>query len=113
MGRRSKVCRPFFAGEQIFMVIAVATEWGDDFDRFAYYKIEMGKVRESEVVRVAPGGADKFAAQLNGLEADLLIAPKVSDELRSALDNAGVILIAGHSGRADIILKSYLTGTLF
>ena len=99
--------------QEKIMVIAVATEWGDDFDRFACYKIEMGKVRESEVVRVAPGGADKFAAQLNGLEADLLIASKVPDELRDALDNAGVIPIAGHSGRADVVLKSYLAGTLF
>ena len=95
------------------MIIAVATEWGDDFDRFAYYKIEQGKVRESEVVRVAPGGVDKFAAQLNGLEADLLIASKVTDELRDALDDAGVILISGQIGRADVILKAYLEGTLF
>ena len=95
------------------MIIAVATEWGDDFDRFAYYKIEQGKVRESEVVRVAPGGADKFASQLNGLEIDLLIASKVTDEFRDALDNAGVILITGYTGRADGILKSYLSGTLF
>ena len=95
------------------MVIAVATEWGDNFDRFAYYKIEQGKVVESEEVRVAPGGVDKFAAQLNGLEADLLIASKVTDELRDALDSAGVILIAGHTGRADVVLKSYLSGTLF
>ena len=95
------------------MVIAVATEWGDNFDRFAYSKIEQGKVVESEEVRVAPGGVEKFASQLNGLEADLLIASKVTDELRDALDNAGVILISGHTGRADVILKSYLSGTLF
>ena len=95
------------------MIIAVATEWGDNFDRFAYYKIESGKVRENEVVRVAPGGADKFAAQLNGLEADLLIASRVSDSLREALDAAGVILIPNMTGRADSILKSYLAGEMF
>ena len=95
------------------MVIAVSTEWGDNFDRFVYYRIEQGSVREREEVKVAPGGVEKFAAQLNGLEADLLIASKVSDELRDALDDAGVILISGQTGRADVILKAYLEGTLF
>ena len=95
------------------MVIAVSTEWGDDFDRFVYYKIEQGSVREREEVRVAPGGADKFASQLNGLEADLLIASRVPETLRAALDAAGVILITGITGRADSVLKSYLAGEMF
>ncbi len=95
------------------MVIAVSTEWGENFDRFVYYKIEQGSVREREEVRVAPGAAEKFAAQLNGLEADLLIASKVPAELRDALEAAGVILISGINGRADVVLKSYLSGELF
>lgn len=95
------------------MVIAVSTEWGDNFDRFVYYRIEQGSVREREEVKVAPGGVEKFAAQLNGLEADLLIASRVSDSLREALDAAGVILISNMTGRADSILKSYLAGEMF
>ena len=95
------------------MVIAVSTQWGENFDRFAYYKIESGKVREQQEVRVAPGAADEFAAQLNGLEADLLIASRISSELREALDAAGVIVIDNISGRADGVLKAYLEGTLF
>ena len=95
------------------MVIAVSTEWGDNFDRFVYYRIEQGSVREREEVKVAPGGVEKFAAQLNGLEADLLIASRVSDSLREALDAAGVILIPNMTGRADSILKSYLAGEMF
>ena len=95
------------------MVIAVSTEWGDNFDRFVYYRIEQGSVREREEVKVAPGGVEKFATQLNGLEADLLIASRVSDSLREALDAAGVILISNMTGRADSILKSYLAGEMF
>lgn len=95
------------------MVIAVSTEFGENFDRFVYYKIEQGSIREREEVSVAPGGVDKFAAQLNALEADLLIAPRVSSELENALDAAGVILISGITGRADSILKSYLAGEMF
>ena len=95
------------------MVIAVSTEFGDDFDRFVYYKIEQGTIKEREEVRVAPGGAEKFAAQLNGLDADLLIAARVPEELASALDAAGVILISGMTGRADSVLKSYLAGEMF
>ena len=95
------------------MVIAVSTEFGDDFDRFVYYKIEQGNIKEREEVRVAPGGAEKFAAQLNGLDADLLIAARVPEELASALDAAGVILISGMTGRADSVLKSYLAGEMF
>ena len=101
----------FFTGEK--MVIAVSTQWGDDFDRFAYYKIDAGRVREQQEVRVAPGGADKFAAQLNALEVDLLIAAKTPSDLRDALDAAGVLLIDNVSGRADGVLKAYLEGTLF
>ena len=95
------------------MVIAVSTEFGDNFDRFVYYKIEQGNIKEREEVRVAPGGAEKFAAQLNGLEADLLIAARVPEELAVALDAAGVILISGMTGRADSVLKSYLAGEMF
>ena len=95
------------------MVIAVSTEWGENFDRFVYYRIESGNVREREEVRVAPGGVEEFAAQLNGLEADLLISCKVPEELSNALDNAGVILIQGINGRADTVLKSYLAGEMF
>lgn len=95
------------------MVIAVSTEFGENFDRFVYYKIEQGAIREREEVRVAPGGVEKFAAQLNGLEADLLIAQKVTSELEQALDAAGVILISGITGRADSVLKSYIAGEMF
>ena len=95
------------------MVIAVSTEWGENFDRFVYYRIESGNVREREEVRVAPGGAKEFARQLNGLEADLLISCKVPQALCDALEEAGVILIQGKTGRADSILKSYLAGEMF
>ena len=95
------------------MIIAVTTEWGNDFERFAYYRVENGKLKEREEAPVAPGGAEGLAKQLVGLEVDLLLGCQLSGELCQALDEAGVLVIGNlPPERADVTLTGYLDGSL-
>jgi len=95
------------------MVIAVASEFGNDFDRFVCFRIERGEVKSREVARVAPGGASGLARQLVGLEVDLLIAGKIASALARELEESGVMLIRNVEGRADSVMAAYLRGELF
>ena len=95
------------------MMIAVASEFGADFDRFVYFQIERGQVKAREVARVAPGGAAGLVRQLIGLEVDLLIAGRVAPALVRELEEAGVMLIRDVEGRADSVMAAYLRGELF
>ena len=95
------------------MMIAVSSEFGADFDRFVYFRIERGQVKMREVARVAPGGASALARQLIGLEIDMLIAGRIAPSLVRELDEAGVMLIRDVEGRADSVMAAYLRGELF
>ena len=95
------------------MMIAVASEFGADFDRFVYFQIERGEVKAREVAPVAPGGARGLVRQLVGLEVDLLIAGRIAPELVRELEESGVMLIRDVEGRADSVMAAYLRGELF
>ncbi len=94
------------------MIIAVASEWGENFDRYAFYRVENAKIKEEQVIPVPPGGVAALAEQLVGLEVDLLIAPPMSEEVENALREAGVKVLSGVVGKAGMVAKAYLTGTL-
>lgn len=95
------------------MIIAVSTEWGEDFSRFAYYQVENGTLKRREEAAVAPGGARQLALQLVGLEIDLLLCCAIGESLSAELEQAGVTVISGLApGRADAVLSGYLDGTL-
>lgn len=94
------------------MVIAVASEWGENFSCYAFFRVENGKMKEREIIPVPDGGADALARQLIGLEADILIAPKLSVEAEKVLLESGVNVISGIVGKADAVAAAYLDGTL-
>ena len=50
--------------------------------------------------------------QLIGLQTDLLISGRIPETLEVELMEAGVGVITGISGISDVVLKSYLDGTL-
>ncbi len=93
------------------MIIAVTTSTGPEFDRILCFKIEGSRIREREEVRCF-AGAGRFAAQLTGLEVDLLLAGRVHRELESELEQAGVPLIRDLDGPPDALVAAYLNGTL-
>lgn len=94
------------------MIIAVSTEWNDNSGRFAYYRIENGKMKEREEALPPDDKPETFAKQLYGLEVDLLIASNVTKELEEALSDEGVFLVKTKPGRADAVLAAYLSGDL-
>ncbi len=94
------------------MTIAVSTQWGENFSRFAYYRIDAGKVREEEEAPVAPGGVDALVRQLVGLEVDLIIASRMAQSVEQRLREAGINVISGIDGRAASVMSAYLRGEL-
>lgn len=94
------------------MVIAVSGNFTTDAAKFICYKVEKDTVRERECIFTPPGGKGPLIRQFIGLEIDLLITGTISDELELALCDAGIAVIKGISGDADITLKQYLNGTL-
>ena len=94
------------------MVIAVASEWGENFSRYAFFRVENGRMKEREIIPVPAGGVEELAKQLIGLEADILIAPKLAGDVEQVLMESGVNVISGIVGKADAVAAAYLNGTL-
>jgi predicted Fe-Mo cluster-binding NifX family protein len=99
-----------FCGE-IFMVIAVSGEFGDDLKKFVYYRIENGRTVEREEIATPPA-LDALKKQFANLQIDLLICGRIPAELEKTLFDHGVNVISGINGKSDQILNSYLNGTL-
>ena len=93
------------------MIIAVASEFGDELVKFVYYKIENGRTLEREVVNAA-NGVDKLLRQLTNLQIDLLISGRIDAGLERQIFEAGINLISGIRGESDQILQKYMNGTL-
>lgn len=94
------------------MIIAVASEWGENFDRYAFFRVEKGKVKEEQIIPVPPGGLSALTDQLVGLEIDLLIAPPIAAEVENAIREAGVQVLSGITGKAGMVAQAYLAGSL-
>ena len=94
------------------MIIAVSSEYGDDFREFVCYKIENGEIKSRDVTKTPDGGSTMLVKQLIGLQTDLLISGRIPETLEVELMEAGVGVITGISGISDVVLKSYLDGTL-
>ncbi len=94
------------------MNIAVATEWGENFCKYAFFKVENGKTREQEIIPVPEGGVEKLTGQLVGLQVDILIAPAIPEAVEKAIVDAGVSVISGITGKAGNVAAAYLDGSL-
>ena len=94
------------------MVIAVSGPLSEDVEKFIYCKVEKDIIREQESVFTPPGGRAALIKQFIGLEIDLLIAGKISEDLENDLREAGIAVISNISGVPEQILKQYLDGTL-
>ena len=94
------------------MVIAVSGPLSRDVEKFIYCKVEKDIIREQESVFTPPGGRAAMIKQFIGLEIDLLIAGKISEELENDLREAGIAVISNINGVPEQILKQYLDGTL-
>ena len=93
------------------MIIAVASDFGDELVKFVYYRIEDGRTLEREEVNAAEN-LDALLRQLTNLKIDLLISGRISMELERQIFEAGINLISGIRGTSDQVLQKYMNGTL-
>ena len=94
------------------MNIAVATEWGENFSKFAFFKVENGKTKEQEIIPVPSGGVEKLTEQLVGLQVDILISAAIPEAVEKAIVDAGVSVISGITGKAGNVAAAYIDGSL-
>lgn len=94
------------------MIVAAAVG-GEDFGRFATFRIEGGSVKERQEVVVMPGGAGALARQLVGLEVDVLLVSRAHPAVEAALAESGVALVSGVKLAPDAAVAAYLAGELW
>ncbi len=100
------------------MKIAVTYENGEIFPHFGHteqfklYTVENGKVMAEQVVSTNGSGHGALAGFLQNAGADTLICGGIGAGAQTALQNAGIRLYGGVSGKADDAVNALLSGNL-
>lgn len=79
---------------------------------FVFYRVRDDKIREREIIRCAPGGAEQLSLQLVSLQTDLLISGAIPPDLEAEIIAKGIHLIRDCRGEPDRLLSQYLKGEL-
>ena len=80
--------------------------------RFKLYDLTAGRIVSSAVVDTMGSGHGALAGFLKAYAVDALICGGIGAGARLALEEAGIRLFPGVSGRADDAVRAYLAGTL-
>ncbi len=80
--------------------------------QFKIYEIENGEVKNSEVVETGENGHGALAGFLRNQDVDVLICGGIGGGAISAMEESDIKVYAGTSGDTDVVIKSYLEGTL-
>ncbi|MGN0293187.1 MAG: NifB/NifX family molybdenum-iron cluster-binding protein [Lachnospiraceae bacterium] len=100
------------------MKIAVTYDNGAVFqhfgrtEQFKVYEAEDKKVVSSEVISSNGSGHGALAGVLAGQGIDVLICGGIGGGAQTALEEAGIELIAGAEGNTDEVVEAYLRGEL-
>ena len=100
------------------MRIAVTYDNGNVFghfgrtEAFKVYDVEEGKVTFSKVISSNGAGHGALAGVLAEENVDLLICGGIGGGALSALDEAGIKVIAGAAGNTDEVVEAFLRGEL-
>ncbi len=100
------------------MKIAVTYENGDVFQHFGHteqfklYTVEKEKVTKEEVVSTNGSGHGALAGFLQNANVDTLICGGIGAGAQAALQDAGIKLYGGVTGKADDAVCALLNGTL-
>ncbi len=100
------------------MKIAVAYENGEIFQHFGHteqfklYTVENGKLTHSEIVSTNGSGHGALAGFLKNADVDTLICGGIGAGAQNALQESGIRLYGGVSGKADDAVTALLSGTL-
>ncbi len=100
------------------MKIAVTYENGDVFQHFGHteqfklYTVEKEKITKEEVVSTNGSGHGALAGFLQNANVDTLICGGIGAGAQAALQDAGIKLYGGVTGKADDAVCALLNGTL-
>ncbi len=100
------------------MKIAVTYDNGQVFqhfgrtENFKVYEVENQKVVSSEIIGSNGTGHGALAGLLAEAGIDVLICGGIGGGAQSALEEAGIELVAGASGNTDEVIETYLRGEL-
>ncbi|MGN0315918.1 MAG: NifB/NifX family molybdenum-iron cluster-binding protein [Fusicatenibacter sp.] len=100
------------------MKIAVTYDNGEVFQHFGrteyfkVYEVEDKKVISSEVIETNGTGHGALAGLLAGEGIDVLICGGIGSGAQTALEEAGIELVAGAEGNTDEVVETYLRGEL-
>lgn len=100
------------------MRIAVTYENGNVFQHFGkskefkIYTVEENKVIYSKVISAGDAGHEALAEVLAEYKVDVLICGGLGDGAKNALSAAGIEVISGAAGEADLAVEAYLGGQL-
>ena len=100
------------------MRIAVTFDKGEVFqhfgrtENFKIYEVEDKKVVSSEVIETNSTGHGALAGLLAGEGIDVLICGGIGGGAQTALEEAGIELVAGADGNTDEVVESFLRGEL-
>ena len=100
------------------MKVAVTYDNGTVFqhfgrtEQFKVYEVEDKKVISSEVISSNGSGHGALAGVLAGHGIDVLICGGIGGGAQTALEEAGIELIAGAEGNTDEAVEAFLRGEL-
>lgn len=100
------------------MKIAVTYENGNVFQHFGHteqfkiYRIEDGKIADSEIVSAVGSGHGALAGFLKGRQVDALICGGIGGGARQALAESNIDLYPGVTGSADESIAAFLVNAL-
>ena len=100
------------------MKIAVTYDNGEVFQHFGHteqfkvYEVEAGKVVHMEVVAANGAGHDALATFIAELGVDVVLCGGIGDGANHALSEAGIEVVSGTKGNADVVAEAYIRGEL-
>lgn len=81
-------------------------------DRFKIYEIDDGEVKLATVINTNGSHYGALPDILRKIEVNVLICGKIGSGAKRALEEAGITLYCGASGRTDDVVQSLLEGKL-
>ena len=81
-------------------------------EQFKLYDVEDGEVKSAQIIDTNGTGHGALAGFLRAAEVETLICGGIGMGARNALQEVGIRLYPGVSGKADEAMAAYLAGTL-
>lgn len=100
------------------MKIAITYENGEVFQHFGHteqikvYEIENGNIKSENILDTSASGHEKLVEFLTNNNIQALICGGIGEGAKNALISANIQLFGGVSGKADEVIKEYLSGNL-